>query len=398
MKDARRRAPPRRLLVDVSVIAQRDAGTGIQRVVRAIWLQLKSNEGAGLSVIAVAGSRHLGYRSISGDFLCKPLKRLPFPFGSARLRPRAGDVFLGLDLAAHIVPHRKSELLRWKRAGTRLTFFIYDLLPVNHPEWFNRSMQDHFKSWLKFVGHHADLAICISRSVASEFETYVGRDLQMLDPPPTVVISLGASIAASKPSTGHSDNAGEVVTWIRSHPTILMVGTLEPRKGYAQALAAFEQLWSSSVGSSPQLMIVGRPGWKVADLLERLRAHPQNGNKLRWIEDASDEYLETIYEAVDGMLLTSHGEGFGLPLVEAAAHGKPILVRDIPVFREVPLTGAVFFQGEDPTTLATALRHWLERMSPSAIPSGLNDWDTVGKDLLRALQLTSKVEPEVALP
>ena len=52
-------------------------------------------------------------------------------------------------------------------------------------------------------------------------------------------------------------------------------------------------------------------------------------------------------------------EGFGLPLVEAAQHGLPIIARDIPLFREVAGEHAYYFLGEDPKGLANTLRTWL---------------------------------------
>jgi glycosyltransferase involved in cell wall biosynthesis len=65
-----------------------------------------------------------------------------------------------------------------------------------------------------------------------------------------------------------------------------MVGTIEPRKGYAQALDAFEAIWRD--GCPIQLVIVGRIGWKVESLVARLRSHEQIGDRLRWFDSADD--------------------------------------------------------------------------------------------------------------
>ena len=69
--------------------------------------------------------------------------------------------------------------------------------------------------------------------------------------------------------------------------------------------------------------------------------------------------LEQVYDSADALLAASEGEGFGLPLIEAAQHGLPIIARDIPVFREVAGENAYYFSGKDPQTLTEALRNWL---------------------------------------
>lgn len=55
------------------------------------------------------------------------------------------------------------------------------------------------------------------------------------------------------------------------------------------------------------------------------------------------------------------GEGFGLPLIEAAHHQLPILARDIPVFREVAGPYASYFTAADAASLANAIEHWLKQ-------------------------------------
>src|SRR3546814_10535867 len=104
----------KKLFVDVSVLARCDARTGIQRVVRSIWLELINTARHGFDVIPVAGARRGQYRVIRKDFLERPLRRLPFALGRARLKPRQGDVFLGLDLAAHVAPRNSAQFQAWR--------------------------------------------------------------------------------------------------------------------------------------------------------------------------------------------------------------------------------------------------------------------------------------------
>jgi glycosyltransferase involved in cell wall biosynthesis len=107
----------------------------------------------------------------------------------------------------------------------------------------------------------------------------------------------------------------------------------------------------------------------VEDLVRRLSKHPMLGKRLFWLEGISDEYLEKAYAASACLIASSEAEGFGLPLVEAARKGLPIIARDIPVFREVAGDYAFYFSGMSPENLAQAVRVWLDLSSRGQAPS-----------------------------
>ena len=155
-----------------------------------------------------------------------------------------------------------------------------------------------------------------------------------------------------------------------------MVGTIEPRKGYLQTLEAFDELWHE--GAEVNLIIVGHEGWKslpnelrrdIPKTVAKLRNHPQLNRRLFWLEGISDEYLEKIYAASTCLIAASYGEGFGLPLIEAAQHKLPIIARDIPVFREVAGEHAFFFQAQSFQDLAGIVRYWLSMLKDGNYPA-----------------------------
>jgi glycosyltransferase involved in cell wall biosynthesis len=65
--------------------------------------------------------------------------------------------------------------------------------------------------------------------------------------------------------------------------------------------------------------------------------------------------------------MASEGEGFGLPLVEAARAGLPIITRDLPIFREVCGEHAIYFAG-GPAAIAGAVRRWLALRATGDVP------------------------------
>jgi len=92
---------------------------------------------------------------------------------------------------------------------------------------------------------------------------------------------------------------------------------------------------------------VGKMGWKMDVFKVRLDTHPELNKRLFWLNGISDAYLEKVYGACRALIAASVAEGFGLPLIEAAQKGLPVLARDIPVFREVGGTGATYFGGSN---------------------------------------------------
>jgi glycosyltransferase involved in cell wall biosynthesis len=386
----------KQLLVDVSVIYQSDARTGIQRVVRSLLLQLLASPPTGYCVCPVFATRQQGYRHAAVDQMEWPEQEpnSPATIAAKLINIQSGDVFLGLDLTAHLLPRHHAQLLDWKRKGAKVHVMVYDLLPLQYPQWFNSKTTRNFQRWIRLVATYAESAICISEAVRCELTAYLSVKYGLRgNVLPMTTIVLGADIAASAPSSGLTADGEFLLARLRCTPAVLMVGTLEPRKGYDQALAAFELLWDQK-GVAPLLIIVGRPGWKTAALQATLRSHVQARKKLIWLEDASDEFLSRLYGACKGVLCASRAEGFGLPLIEAALHDKPILARDISVFREAKVNGISYFNDDTPAGLALAITNWLEQCKvalPSKYPLDLPTWELSAKQLVQALGLRENI-------
>ena len=108
---------------------------------------------------------------------------------------------------------------------------------------------------------------------------------------------------------------------------------------------------------------------ETEDLATCLRSHPEYDRRLFWLEGTSDEMLQEVYVKSDLLIAPSFGEGFGLPLIEAAESDLPILARDIPVFREVAGSHASFFSASSSQDMAEAIRDWLRASKTGDSPS-----------------------------
>lgn len=345
------------LLIDVSVITKEDAGTGIQRVVRNLYQELLSAPPKGYILTPIAATRKQSYHYISTDFLQFP--KMQHAISNARpVQVHAGDLFLGLDLAAHIIPRHMTELLSWKQQGVRLCFIVYDLLPVFEPAWFNKKTAKNFKQWLRAIAILADDVIAISRAVQADFHSWMGQQYNIDSLHlPCARIMLGAELNSSKQILQNVTLVHKLPSQLLGSKFVLMVGTIEPRKGHSDVINAIEKLWLS--GETPALVIAGKQGWKVESLMHRLKQHPEFGKRLHWINSPSDDTLLALYQNCSGLIMASKGEGFGLPLIEAAFFKKPILARDIPVFKEIAGDAASYFSTSGHQNLIDVLPQWL---------------------------------------
>lgn len=364
----RRVSTVRQLLVDISELVRKDVKTGIQRVVRSILSTLLHDEQIDYRIEPVYFDG-IDYR-YARKFTTTLLKVDSDQFTDDIIDVVPNDVFLGLDLSLSSTPQRHEKLSLFSRRGVKIHFVVYDILLLQHPEWWPQGAQKLLEDWIELVTSVADSLVCISKSVAISVEDWLSQNPPKRYTPLTVThFHLGADIDSSLPSTGMPQNASKTLRSIQDSLSFLMVGTVEPRKGYSQTLRAFEKLWSENIGA--KLIIVGRSGWMVEDLSKALKDHPQNGKCLFWLENISDEYLEALYEASKALIFASEGEGFGLPLIEAAQHEISIIARDLPVFREVAGDHAFYFQGKQPEQLADALKTWMNLYSKGNAPSSV---------------------------
>lgn len=378
--------PMKQLFVDITQTHLNDFKTGIQRVVRAIAKELIQSPPEGYRIepiylTDIGGHWHYRYaREWTSTSLTIPQGLIldePIEFS-------AGDLLLVADYTPGFITlaEETGVFKKLKEQGIQIQFFLYDLLPIQMPEVFPSGVYGKLghEEWIKHVIHVGDTVICISRSVANELRGY----LEVVQPKreiPLIIdwFHLGADIKNSIPSFGISEEEEKKLVRFKTIPSFLMVSTIEPRKGHLQTLEAFTLLWKE--GYDVNLIIVGKEGWKslpedvrppIKNIMTKLHEHPELNKHLFLLDGISDEYLEKVYAASTCLIAASLGEGFGLPLIEAAHHKLPIIARDIPIFREVTNGHAYYFSGLEPESLANCIKEWLVLKSKKQIPESTN--------------------------
>lgn len=371
----------RRVLIDVSEVAKVDARSGIQRVVRNFCIGLQAiAKTAGFEVQPVrwedGGMRYanlyartaLGFPSFEPDSM-------------AEARPN--DLLFMLD-SSWLIPERFDPFHKqvW-RAGGEVVWMVYDLIPLLFPQTCDPGMPPAFERWLSHAVATADGFICISESSRYDLEGYIDKHQGLRRRPWTRSVWLGCDLDSGRLGSV-SEQAMALDRSLRGAPYFIAVGTIEPRKDHTTILAAFERLWAK--GCDCALLIAGKKGWNVDAFVERLRNHDQIGKRLFWFEGLTDTDMSYLMGGAHALIQASLAEGFGLPIIEAAAQGTASILSDIPVFREIAGDEATYFPPRDPDALADAIEtcSGVAKRGPVAAVKTLS-WEQASRYLAQAM-------------
>lgn len=257
-------------------------------------------------------------------------------------QPRAADVVLAPTLLAP--PRRRVPLV----------VTVHDAVPWTHPD----TMSARGRRWHRAMGERlavsADAVLVPTTAVAEELP----RHLSALRPERVHVTGEGASAAVT---TLPPDADRRAAALRLPERFLLTVATLEPRKGLDVALHALLEL-----PAELPLLVVGQPGWGGVDPAAealRLGLAPERVLLLGRLADAD---LAVLLARASAVLVPSRAEGFGLPVVEALAHGTPVVISDAPALVEVAGGSAEVSAVGDPAALAAATRRAMDPATAGA--------------------------------
>jgi len=223
---------------------------------------------------------------------------------------------------------------------------VHDLAYLDYPEMFSRAGLRFFRRALELALSDATLVLCSSRATLARCSE-AGFDAARLRHVPLGVEITRADAAAVSDVRVRFGLAREYVLW---------TGTIEPRKNLPTLLRAFGE-----VERAADLVLVGPPGWNedlesvLAGLPDGVRARVK---RLGWV-DRGD--LGALYAGAAVFCFPSLLEGFGFPVVEAMAHGTPVVTSSGTSTEELVEGGAgLLVDPRDVTSVAEALSRVLE--------------------------------------
>jgi alpha-1,2-rhamnosyltransferase len=277
-----------------------------------------------------------------------------------------------------------------KLRGLEVVTIVYDLIPLTHPHTCVDHLHKIFKVWMAGNVAHSDAMICISQYIRDVVIQHVAATGGNRRNVPVSWFHLGSELDFVE--------GGEAAAPIRESArddgvcSFLMVGSIEPRKNHRLVFEAFKLLWAAGVKA--RFIVVGKRGWKTEDLVEEMQAHPEFGRQLFLFREATDTDVEWLYRHASALIMASEVEGFGLPVVEAAQRGLPVICSDIPVFRELAIPGTVYFPLGEALALAQAVRGFVAAYDP-ATARRVHPWMTWRDSTVQMLSRIGIESPSV---
>ena len=201
---------------------------------------------------------------------------------------------------------------------------IHDILFVTHPEFFTSLFRVRQHLMLRNAVKRADHIVTVSefsKNKISEYYkisgdrisvAYNGVDYQRF----SVATSDEAEILARRKLVKGS--------------YILSVGRLEPRKNHETLIDAYASL----KGSPPPLVIIGQRDFGFDAIFEKSRKL-RLSDRIRIIEDISDNELPVLYRNASVFAYPTLAEGFGMPVIEAMASGVPVVTSNCTAIPEI---------------------------------------------------------------
>ena len=349
---------PARLIDLTRLVSRAGKGppTGVDRV-EAAWLRhlltlddplfalvrssagflLLDRRGAQAVADMAAGTRVPAAPDLIGRLL---LRRDPARAGAeAALRPLAVARCLRPGLAGMLRRHLPRGLLALNLGHANLTapvlralhdgpaariaVLVHDTIPLDHPRHTRPGTPEDFARKLAAVSAHADAVIHTAQATRTTTDAHLAR---MGRVPPGIVAPLGVDLPPD----------GPLPPGLRpDRPYVVALGTIEPRKNHALLLDVWEDLSRDHPPAQvPDLLILGRRGWQNRAVFDRLDALRGPDARVRELPGLPDGAVGALLRGAAALAFPSHAEGYGLPPLEAAALGVPVIATPLPVLRE----------------------------------------------------------------
>ena len=216
--------------------------------------------------------------------------------------------------------------------GFRYIAVLYDLIPLLYPHYVVPEYADLLRDYFGELFWVADKLMCISECTRSDMIRHCLE--YAIKPPISEVFPLGSNLLTR---SGNSGSNGDILSSLSGKKFSLFVSTIEPRKNHRVLYDAWVCAMSAGRlhADIHRLVFVGRTGWSIGDLLQEIRANPLTRDTILILDNVTDEVLAELYERCVVTLFPSHYEGYGLPVAEALARGKPCVASSAGALSEI---------------------------------------------------------------
>jgi glycosyltransferase involved in cell wall biosynthesis len=335
--------------LDVSAIPAQPAGAG--RYVVELARALGTRDDVALTVVCRKGDAARWRRLAPASRVLETVWA-PRTLRVAYEQWRLGPVVAGLAdpaIAVHHGPHYTFPH-RLGRVGAAVT--VHDLTFFDHPEWHETAKVPFFQRAIRRAASEADAIVCVSEMTAERLRRLLSPRGPVFVAPHGVDHSRFSPAPAGAESTDADARLLEGAGLPPGLEYVIHLGTIEPRKGVTDLVAAFDRVAGSH--NELELVLAGIDGWGSAEVTRAVAAchHPDRVRRLGYV---ADNVVPALLRSARVVAYPSHEEGFGLPALEALACGAPLVTTSGTVMAEVAGGAAWTVTAGDPEGLAAAI-------------------------------------------
>lgn len=245
------------------------------------------------------------------------------------IRPNPGDTFI---IAGAFWIYRRYDLLNaMRRRRVNVAVFIHDLIQITDPAYVEPAATEVFRRSFVDVLDTSSFILTNSAFVAGEVRRFLTDRMPFQIPvqPVTLATELGILV---EPGAGPMP---KTIAALAGIDYVLVAGTIEIRKNHIYVVHIWERLLAVLGKATPQLVFVGKWGWQVAELRDYLETTGTLEDKLLIYNGIPDDQLAFLYQHCLFTIYPSFAEGWGLPVGESLAYGKPCIASGVTAIPEV---------------------------------------------------------------
>ncbi|CDX39616.1 putative glycosyltransferase WbpX [Mesorhizobium sp. SOD10] len=361
---------PRRVLItEIGAFGRHNPGSSFLPLLERVENRLmKTNERRLVARDDGSRVRIMPLRTVAGD----------------KYRPASGDHLL---LMNNDWSHTDIEAIsrECRSADAKLVVLLNDIIPIQFPDWYKPHDVKRFRHYVDLAIRLADRFILTSKRVTADVEDHAAKLGVRL--PELRHVPLGCDSARKSKANGHLPDGLETDRYI------LFVSTIEPRKNHSLLMDVWRRLVldGTIARSGMKLVFVGRSGWMVEEVLEKLHSHPDYGKSLVHLDNVDDATLSLLYRNSAFCVYPSLYEGYGLPPVEALAYGKALIASTGGAIAEVVGSSGLCLDPLDAEGWESAMRDWITSPSARAPYEAkaaefvARSWEQAGRETLEAV-------------
>jgi len=253
--------------------------------------------------------------------------------------------------------HSNIDVIKVLKARIKFSFVLlcHDLIPILFPHFYLKRDVDLFQAYMREALALADLILVASRKTEEDCQNYFKQ--HNIEARKIAIVPLGIAV-----TSGGRSAAPFLPNGLEPGRFVLMVSTVEPRKGHRLLYHVWRRLAADGVAELHgfKLVFVGRRGWMVDGLIRQIRSDKVVAEQIIMISGANDDLVNALYNDAAFCVYPSKYEGYGLPICEAFSRGKAVLASAGGALPELVRGLSPCLDPDDEEAWYKSIRDWIE--------------------------------------